>query len=132
MRDLSLSGREIRLPAGDELTGGHSGAVQGAFRALADPTRRDILVFLSRQDMTIGEVAGRFDMTRAAVKKHLTILERGALISVHPSGREKINRLEPKGLKSVADWLNYFDRFWDERLHSLQNAIEEEERQNDD
>lgn len=114
------------------MIGGSPGAVQGAFRALADPTRRDILVFLSRQDMTISEVAGRFDMTRAAVKKHLTILEQGALISVHPSGREKINRLEPHGLKSVADWLNYFDRFWDERLHNLQEAIEEEERQNDD
>lgn len=113
------------------MIGGSPGTVQGAFRALADPTRRDILVFLSRQDMTIGEVAGRFDITRAAVKKHLTILEQGALISVHPSGREKINRLEPKGLKSVADWLNYFDRFWDERLHDLQNAIEEEERQKD-
>lgn len=114
------------------MIGGSPGAIQGAFRALSDPTRRDILVFLSRQDMTIGEVAGRFDMTRAAVKKHLTILEQGALISVHPSGRERINRLEPKGLKSVADWLNYFDRFWDERLHNLQSAIEEEERQKDD
>lgn len=111
---------------------GNPGAVQGAFRALADPTRRDILVFLSRQDMTIGEVADRFDITRAAVKKHLTILEQGDLISVHPSGREKINRLEPLGLKTVADWLNYFNQFWDERLRSLQSAIEQEERQRDD
>ncbi len=114
------------------MIGGNPGAVQGAFRALADPTRRDILVFLSRRDMTIGEVAGRFDITRAAVKKHLTILEEGALISVHPSGRERINRLEPLGLKTVADWLSYFNRFWDERLRSLHDAIEEEERQKDD
>lgn len=114
------------------MIGGNTGAVQGAFRALADPTRRDILVFLSRQDMTIGEVADRFEITRAAVKKHLTILEQGALISVHPSGREKINRLEPLGLKTVADWLNYFNQFWDERLRSLQSAIEQEERQRDD
>ena len=56
--------------------------VQNAFRALADPTRRGILMFLSEQDMTIAEVSGHFEITRAAVKKHLTILEEGELISV--------------------------------------------------
>lgn len=104
------------------------GDVQGAFRALADPTRRDILLLLSNQDMTIGEVVERFDITRAAVRKHLTILEEGALISVRPSGRERINHLEPLGLKTVSDWLNYFNQFWDERLHALQAAVEKEEK----
>lgn len=104
-----------------------SGAVQGAFRALADPTRRDILVYLSRKDMTIGEVASRFDMTRAAVKKHLTVLQEGDLISVHSSGRERINRLKPSGLKPAADWLGYFDAFWTDRLQALKNAVETEE-----
>ena len=77
--------------------------------------------------MTIGEVCTHFDMTRAAVKKHLTILEEGALISVHPRGRERINRLEPIALKNVADWLNHFNRFWDERLAQLQHAVAAEE-----
>ena len=108
--------------------------VQGPFRALADPTRRMILMHLSTSDMTIGEVATHFDMTRAAVKKHLTILEQGALISVHPKGRERMNRLEPMGLKSVADWINHFSRFWDERLSRLQTAIENDkgESENND
>lgn len=106
--------------------------VQGAFRALADPTRRAILLHLSASDMTIGEVVGHFDMTRAAVKKHLMVLEEGALISVHASGRERINRLEPMGLKSIADWINYFSRFWDERLSKLQTAIGNEESEKDD
>lgn len=101
--------------------------VQNAFRALADPTRRDILLFLSEQDMTIGKVCEHFDMTRGAVKKHLNILEEGALISVHPSGRERINRLEPQGLKSASDWLNYFNRFWNERLSKLHEVVEREE-----
>ena len=105
---------------------GHHEA-QGAFRALADPTRRDILLLLSEEDMTIGEVVEHFDITRAAVKKHLTVLEEGALISVHASGRERINRLEPLGLKSVAEWLSYFNQFWDERLQALRVAIEKEE-----
>jgi len=103
---------------------------QDAFRALADPTRRNILMFLSEQDMTIGEVCEHFDMTRAAVKKHLIILEEGQMISVHPKGRERVNRLEPRGLKSVADWLNYFNHFWDQRLSKLKEVAELEETKN--
>ncbi|MEX0311706.1 MAG: ArsR/SmtB family transcription factor [Tateyamaria sp.] len=99
---------------------------QNAFRALADPTRRDILTMLGRQDMTIGQVAGRFDMTRAAVKKHLTVLSDGGLITVEPRGRERINRLNPQGLAPVLSWLEYFDRFWDDRLFDLKSAIEKD------
>lgn len=102
--------------------------VQGAFRALADPTRRNILLLLSEQDMTIAEVSDRFDMTRAAIKKHLTVLEEGDLISVHPNGRERVNRLEPLGLKSVSDWLGYFNSFWNERLTTLKEVVEHHEK----
>ncbi|MDH3714153.1 MAG: metalloregulator ArsR/SmtB family transcription factor [Gammaproteobacteria bacterium] len=102
--------------------------LQGAFRALADPTRRQILMDLSTRDMTIGEVAEQFEITRGAVKKHLTILAEGKLISVRAKGRTRINRLEPLGLKSVVDWFNYFDNFWDDRLNNLKNAIERESR----
>ncbi len=100
---------------------------QGAFRALSDPTRRQILMHLSHADMTIGEVAGHFDITRGAVKKHLTILQQGRLISVHTSGRERINRLEPEGLKAAVDWLNYFSQFWDDKLDKLKHTIESEQ-----
>ena len=100
--------------------------MQDTFRALADPTRRGILVHLSEQDMTIHEVAAHFNMTRAAVKKHLNVLEEGKLISVHPNGRERINRLEPDGLRCVIDWLSYFDRYWDDKLNKLKSAIENE------
>ncbi len=102
-------------------------AEQGAFRALADPTRREILMHLANADMTIGEVSGHFDMTRAAVKKHLIILEEGRLISVHAKGRERINRLEPLGMKSASEWLNYFSRFWDAKLDNLNKVIEAHE-----
>jgi len=101
-------------------------AEQGAFRALADPTRRQILMHLGDADMTIGEVTDQFHMTRAAIKKHLVILEEGKLISVHPHGRERVNRLEPSGLKAVSDWVAYFNRFWDAKLGSLKTAIETE------
>lgn len=109
-----------------------SGLEQAAFRALADPTRRQIMMLLNQQDMTIGEVIEHFDMTRAAVKKHLTILESGGLVSVTASGRERINHLETEGLKSVAAWINYFNQFWDERLDALALAICEEENNKDE
>lgn len=101
-----------------------SHTTQLAFRALADPTRRDILVQLNQQEMTIGELVEQFDMTRAAVKKHLVILEEGQLISVQTRGRERVNFLEAENLEIVFDWLAYFDRFWDTKLTNLKNAIE--------
>lgn len=109
-----------------------SSPVQGAFKALADPTRRQILMHLSASDMTIGDLVEQFDITRAAVKKHLTVLEEGHLIVVEARGRERINRLEPMGLKTAVDWINYFSHFWDDRLSALQDAIETHERKNDD
>ncbi len=96
---------------------------QDSFKALADPTRRQILMQLSQQEMTIAEITDQFDMTRAAIKKHLTILEKGNLISVKTKGRERINSLETDGLKTVTDWLTYFDHFWDNKLNRLQTTI---------
>jgi len=98
--------------------------LQSSFKALADPTRRSILVLLSTQDMSVQKLTDNFSMTRAAVKKHLTILEKGKLITAHRQGRDRINKLEALGLKSVTEWLNYFDQFWDERLNNLKKAIE--------
>jgi len=97
-----------------------------AFRALADPTRRDILHLLSQGDMTVAQVAARFPMTRAAVKKHLTLLEQGGLIVSTARGRERINRLNPAGLSPVASWIEALDTAWDTRLAALKSAIEKD------
>jgi len=103
-----------------------SPAAQTAFRALADPTRREILLMLRAHDMTIADVAGNFDMTRAAVKKHLTVLSDGGLITVEARGRERINHLNPVGMAPVLSWLEYFDAFWDDKLAALKTAIEKD------
>jgi DNA-binding transcriptional ArsR family regulator len=76
--------------------------------------------------MTIAEVAENFDMTRAAVKKHLTILSDGGLIAVRTEGRTRINALNPDGIKRVFDWFGFFDAFWDDRLTSLKDTIEKD------
>ena len=97
--------------------------LQQSFRALADPSRREILMHLSKQDMTIKEVSEHFDMTRAAVKKHLTILQQGNLIDIQKNGRERINSLKPEGLQTITEWMDYFDKFWDQKLNNLQTAV---------
>ena len=102
----------------------HSDPRQPVFRALADPTRRAIIAMLAEGARPIGEIAAAFEMTRPAVAKHLAILKEGGLITVEIKGRERINRLNPAALKSAADWLNYFDRFWDHRLEQLKQAVE--------
>jgi len=99
---------------------------QRTFRALADPTRRDILMMLRDQNMTIAQVADNFAMTRAAVKKHLTVLSDGGLIEVHTEGRTRINQINPAGMAPVLDWLTFFDAFWDDRLTALKTAIEKD------
>ncbi|MEM9433920.1 MAG: metalloregulator ArsR/SmtB family transcription factor [Pseudomonadota bacterium] len=99
---------------------------QLGFRALADPTRRSILRMLATQDMTIAEVAENFEMTRAAVKKHLLILNEGNLITVETDGRSRRNALNADGLKHLVDWFSFFDTFWDDKLLTLKTEIEKD------
>ena len=98
---------------------------QPVFRALADPTRRAIINMLAEGDRPIAEIAAAFDMTRPAVAKHLAILREGGVIAVEAKGRERIHRLNPQALKTAADWLSYFDRFWDDRLAKLKKVVED-------
>ncbi|TCL09906.1 ArsR family transcriptional regulator [Shimia isoporae] len=100
--------------------------LQPVFRALGDPTRRDILRMLGETPMTIAQVSEHFDMTRAAVKKHLVVLSDGGLIHVEKRGREAINSLNATALRPVFDWVGWFDRFWDDRLEALKSAIEKD------
>lgn len=102
--------------------------LQSSFRALGDPTRRAILTQLSQEELTISEVVERFDLTRTAVRKHLTILEEGQLITITPRGKERITRLNPKGLKVTAEWFDDFSQYWDSALLSLASAIDREKR----
>ncbi len=96
-----------------------------AFRALADPTRREILHLLTENALTIAQVAEQFEITRPAIQKHLAILYEAQLITVEKRGRERLNILNLNGFQAVSDWLGYFDQFWDHRLSELRAAIEE-------
>ena len=99
--------------------------LQSVFRGLADNTRRDILKMLAKGDMSIAEVADRFDITRTAVKKHLQVLEEGDLISVRTEGRTRVSQLNPDALRRAEDWMQFFSAFWSDRLEALDAALKE-------
>lgn len=99
---------------------------QAVFRALSDQTRRQILLLLADEDLAIADIADRFDISRTAINKHLTILEEGGLIATRVQGRERRNFLNPEPLKTAFEWLGYFDRFWDDKLSKLQHEITKE------
>jgi len=105
----------------------NAASAQPVFRALADPTRREIISMLAKGARPISEIAAAFEMTRPAIAKHLAILKEGKLINVERKGRERINRLNPKTLKIAADWINYFDEFWDSRLAKLKQVVEKKQ-----
>ena len=97
---------------------------QMIFRAISDPTRRSIMAMLSDGERSLNDISAQYEMTRPAVTKHLKILEQGGLISVRSQGRERIHRLQPEALKTVADWVNFFSQFWDKKLANLKQAVE--------
>ena len=100
--------------------------LQGVFTAIADPNRRQILDFLAASDLTAGEIAERFPISRPAVARHLKILAANDLIVVSRRGRERVHRLNPEPLTTVRDWIARYDRFWAERLDALKALVEAE------
>ena len=87
--------------------------------ALADPTRRGILARLATGDLTVNELAAPYDMSLAAVSKHLKVLETAGLISRGREAQYRPCHLEAKPMKAATEWLEDFRRFWDVNLDSL-------------
>ncbi|WP_291833750.1 helix-turn-helix transcriptional regulator [Brevundimonas sp.] len=89
------------------------------FAALADPTRRAILARLTEGEASVNQLAEPFDMSLPAVSKHLKVLEKAGLISRGKEAQWRPARLEPMALKSVADWLEHYRRYWDASFNRL-------------
>ena len=87
--------------------------------ALADPTRRGILAQLAQGDATVGELAAPYDMSLAAVSKHLKVLEKAGLISRGKEAQWRPCRLEAEPLREATDWLEIYRQFWDDRFERL-------------
>ena len=100
--------------------------VEPVFKALADPTRRELLDELFRHDgQTLGALAGRFAMTRVAVAKHLRLLEDAGLVATRRRGREKLHYLNPVPIRLVHDrWVSKFAEPWAAGLSGLKHELE--------
>ena len=92
-----------------------------AFQALADDTRRDVLELLLRRELTAGEVAAHFDVTRQAVSHHLQRLREAGLVDERREGTRRYYRARPEGL---ADVVAFVERFWQMRLRALKRSAE--------
>lgn len=90
------------------------------FQAIADPTRRAILLLVATHSMTAGSIASNFDTARPTVSKHLQILTECELLRQEQQGREIYYHLNPRKMKEVADFIDPFRKLWDARFNKLE------------
>ena len=93
------------------------------FSALADPTRRKMLMRLTEQDMSVADLAAPFDMTKSAVTKHVKVLENAGLLKRSIEGRVHRCQLAPSPLADASDWLQFYQAFWQNKLDALDDFL---------
>jgi DNA-binding transcriptional ArsR family regulator len=95
------------------------------FKAIADPTRREILGLLKGSRLSVGEIARNFRTSRPAISKHLRLLRGAGLVVTRKQGTANICELNGRPLRAVNDWLHDYETFWNENLRSLKQFVEE-------
>jgi len=95
------------------------------FQAIADPTRRAILLLVATQSMTAGAIASNFDTARPTVSKHLQILTECELLKQEQNGREIHYLINAKKMKEVAEFIEPFRNMWDDRFNKLESIMKE-------
>jgi DNA-binding transcriptional ArsR family regulator len=103
--------------------------MEAALKAIAAPRRRRILSLVRNGELSAGEIAAHFDVTRPAVSQHLNVLKEAGLVSERRNGTRRLYRVRPEGLAELREFL---DEFWDERLEALKRESEREEKQKDE
>jgi DNA-binding transcriptional ArsR family regulator len=94
------------------------------FQAIADPTRRAILLLLTSQSMTAGAIAANFDTARPTVSKHLQILTACKLVNQEQQGREIYYHFNPTEMKQIADFIEPFRQLWEDRFNKLETIMQ--------
>ena len=98
--------------------------MEAALKAIAAPHRRTILRLVSDEELSAGEIAAHFDLTRPAVSQHLSVLKEAGLVDERRNGTRRLYRARPEGLVELKAFL---DEFWGERLEALKREAEREE-----
>jgi len=99
--------------------------MEAALKAIAEPRRRRILALVRDDELSAGEIAAHFDVTRPAISQHLTVLKEAGLVSERRNGTRRLYQARPEGL---AELRTFLDGFWDERLEALRREAERKER----
>src|SRR5438552_487182 len=99
-----------------------------ALRAIAEPRRREILRLVGQDELSAGEIASHFEVTRPAISQHLRVLAEAGLVAERRQGTRRMYRARPEGLAEVKEFL---DGFWQGRLWLLQQAAEAQEQGRD-
>jgi DNA-binding transcriptional ArsR family regulator len=94
------------------------------FRAIADPTRRQILSLLRSGESSVGQIAGNFNISRPAISKHLRILQAAGLVVSRPDGATRNCALNAKPLQAVNEWISDYASFWATSLRDLKRHVE--------
>ena len=95
------------------------------FKAVADPTRRDIFhaLVIATSALSITQISNQFDMSRQGVTKHIKTLEDAGLVSLDTQGRERFCNANAKPLKELNQWIQFYEQFWDDSLDNLDNYL---------
>lgn len=99
--------------------------MEAALRAIAEPRRREILALVRTRELSAGEIASRFEVTRPAISQHLAVLKGAGLLEERRAGTRRLYQARPDGLKELRAFL---DGFWEPRLARLKAEAETEER----
>src|ERR1700730_10395380 len=94
---------------------------EGAFQALAEPRRRDILRLVRDRPRSVNEIAERVDISQQAISQHLKVLKDAGLVAVGPQGQRRLYVMRPEGLAALRDFLA---EFWPDSLQRLKQAVE--------
>ena len=123
---FSILNQSVDLLTGTAQIGAMEQSLDLILAALADPTRRAILTMLLEDDMAVTDVAEPFEMSLAAISKHLTILSKAGLISQEKRGRVKWCKLEPDAMKEASVWMQGFGQFEPVNLDAFERFLEKE------
>jgi DNA-binding transcriptional ArsR family regulator len=132
LHGVSLRRRDPGLTAGNAneilnyMVEHHNERLNDLFHALASPTRRAIMSMLAERPYNISELVPEFDMSLAAVSKHVKSLERAGLIEREIMGRNHVCRLNPDALSEAHRWLGAYAHFWQERLDARERVLADE------
>ena len=95
------------------------------FKAIADPTRREIFrVLVIGSALSISQLSTQFDISRQGVTKHLKLLEEAKMIQIQTKGREKYCSASLSALQEIKDWLAFYDTFWEDKLSALGDHLD--------